>query len=328
MPRLTTAEKLRHLDAKEALLKELLPFEKHRKTELEAVQYEKYWLQNYKTMNKRDQDNYSRNKGFDLSVQSEIAAKYGLGPSDASAKLKTVYNDFVKIKEVTAARKTVVTYGVQLDSMGNVEQKDRTFDYCYEEKAYELQAPSNVSSVSGAIVSPPFINFVRGTDQESSSTPSSHSPSRSQIDDQIQKEDSYIAPKRMKVEKLLTTKVYREYDPPTKLCAAVAAVSRSKYYMKIECSLRPPHYVIQCMCGKRAPLEGIGTLFGEVDAVEVVGKTLNQHYIKMDLSFVNSNVYNKLHNEETIDDLFLKHCITTKLQQWERRKNRPLNLKE
>lgn len=279
-------------------------------------------------MKKEDQDNYSRNKGFDLSVQDEIAAKYGLGPSDAGHQLKTVYQDFVKIKEASAGPKVTVTYGVQFDSMSNVETKSRSFDYVYEDKPYELTTSASVTTVSGASVVPPYIAFVRGSDNESSVATSSHSLSRSQSDNQDPRNEGYDyqAQKRMRVN-LLTNKVYRYPDPPAKLCAAMTAVSKHKYYLKIERSLRPPHYVLICLCGKRAPLDGLGTLSGDVKAVEVIGRTLNQYYLRMDLAFIGTEVVNKLHNGDTIEDSFLKYCVQCNINKWERRKNCPIHTK-
>lgn len=305
MPRITHSEKLHILNVQLSSLLESEEIDDETKITIDAINYERKWLKEHQKFEGKDKANHALNKGFEMSIQDEFAAKYGLGPSTRTESLKKVTN-YKQVKydsklgQVSATYQATTVTGQDREKVMKIESKSHQF--CEFTGDVETGFQSALFSQE----------VLRALDAHIKSLGEHRSPGVIGIttSQHIVSNDSKWIETAKQINQIFGSKVtlVRNIQFPQELCSfSVIEGNRTYQYLS-----RVPQsngsisdFVMSCFCGKSLHLKGLGTGKGSTDAnikVQYRRPGTTTYLVKIPVGLLGKDFTKQQHHEVIIRD--------------------------
>lgn len=330
MPRANLQDKLTFINTKIEHLKELEPHDHSVRVQLKAAKHEQHFITTYNALtSKEDRDRWTANKTYDLKIEDELAAKYGLGPSDHVTALKNVYSDYsVRKVENTGVTKKVTYKPLQSQCFkatplhvqpldDDDDDSEDEYEYTYSDGDYSLEVTDRCveRAVSGFYLRNHDTTFVKSSDAETSlstSTPNADEPPSKKV----------CLPSKRQIYETYARKwkAYRAKCVPNQLCASNLCVSKRQLIFKVSTHFSRPQLKVSCLCGKGSEFSSDrGFLSGSLTSkdITVMGRTNGNYYVRTSLELVGAQFLDEIHQQHLIEDQFLHHVFKSALRDWE-----------
>lgn len=336
MPRLSRSEKLVILQHKLTVLDQFSEeYDEDVTTDKQVICYELNWLNKHtECQSQDDKERMQRNKGFDLAIQDEMAAKYGLGPTDRCARMKNVYSDYRKVRRTN----NTVEYELRSDSSFHSDEQ-LPCDYMLK-KVYKDESDSQVIhpqkaetveqvteqirsgysvrnsdesrvGITTDLGSSPFLNDEDRIRYYGIMTSGSHSMKK-QVSEEMK--SKIIFNSKVDLVKKST------YGYPSRMCVCAVMFGDHEYSLY---RWSPPRGqrsgTITCLCGRTARIpSGRGPLFGRTESVKIIskGRVSSDYLIKVHVG-VSAHLQDVIHfRRKPFRDKFIQYALLLAEQDW------------